>query len=70
MGNTEVLEVGSDRSAARAREDYVKAIHQLGTDGPVRGAALARYLGVSRVSVSEVLRDLVQRAYGSLRRGR
>jgi DtxR family Mn-dependent transcriptional regulator len=58
MGNTAVLEVGSDRSAARAREDYVKAIHQMGTDGPVRGAALARYLGVSRVSVSKAKRVL------------
>lgn len=58
MGNTTILEVGSDRSAARAREDYVKAIHQLGTDGPVRAAALARYLGVSRVSVSKAKRAL------------
>ncbi len=48
-----VLTVGSDRSKSRAREDYVKAIHQLGSAGPVKAAGLARYLGVSRVSVSK-----------------
>jgi DtxR family transcriptional regulator, Mn-dependent transcriptional regulator len=53
-----VLAVGSDRSASRAREDYVKAIHQLGAAGPVKAAALARYLGVSRVSVSKAKRLL------------
>jgi DtxR family Mn-dependent transcriptional regulator len=46
-----VLEVGSDRSAARAREDYVKAIYQLDAAGPVRAADVARYLGVTPVSV-------------------
>jgi DtxR family transcriptional regulator, Mn-dependent transcriptional regulator len=54
----DVLEVGSDRSASRAREDYVKAIHQLGNAGPVKAAGLARYLGVSRVSVSKAKRLL------------
>lgn len=54
----ELLSVGSDRSPARAREDYVKAIFQLGADGPVRAAALARYLKVSRVSVSKAKRLL------------
>lgn len=61
MGNkaaSELLAVGSDRSPARAREDYVKAIYQLGTQGPVRAAALARYLNVSRVSVSKAKRQL------------
>jgi DtxR family Mn-dependent transcriptional regulator len=61
MANTsrhELLSVGSDRSPARAREDYVKAIYQLGADGPVRSAALARYLKVSRVSVSKAKRLL------------
>jgi len=53
-----LLAVGSDRSPARAREDYVKAIYQLGSSGPVRAAALARYLGVSRVSVSKAKRLL------------
>ncbi len=53
-----LLAVGSDRSPARAREDYVKAIYQLGADGPVRAAALARYLKVSRVSVSKAKRLL------------
>jgi DtxR family Mn-dependent transcriptional regulator len=46
-----VLEVGSDRSALRAREDYVKAIHRLAEDGPVRAVDVARHLGVSPVSV-------------------
>jgi DtxR family Mn-dependent transcriptional regulator len=54
----ELLSVGTDRSAARAREDYVKAIYQLGADGPVRAAALARYMHVSRVSVSKAKRQL------------
>lgn len=60
MGNNaaELLAVGYDRSPARAREDYVKAIYQLGTQGPVRAAALARYLNVSRVSVSKAKRLL------------
>jgi DtxR family transcriptional regulator, Mn-dependent transcriptional regulator len=53
-----VLTVGSDRSASRAREDYVKAIYQLGDAGPVKAASLARYLGVSRVSVSKAKRLL------------
>ena len=54
----ELLSVGSDRSPSRAREDYVKAIFQLGAEGPVRAAALARYLKVSRVSVSKAKRLL------------
>lgn len=62
MGNkaaaAELLAVGTDRSSARAREDYVKAIYQLGADGPVRAAALARYMKVSRVSVSKAKRQL------------
>ena len=35
-----LLAVGSDRSPVRAREDYVKAIYQLGGGEPVRAAAL------------------------------
>lgn len=61
MGNkraSTLLAVGSDRSPARAREDYVKAIYQLGSQGPVRAAALARYLKLSRVSVSKAKRLL------------
>jgi DtxR family transcriptional regulator, Mn-dependent transcriptional regulator len=60
MGNkkAELLEVGVDRSPARAREDYVKAIYQLESGGPVRAAALARYLNVSRVSASKAKRLL------------
>jgi DtxR family transcriptional regulator, Mn-dependent transcriptional regulator len=54
----ELLTVGTDRSPARAREDYVKAIYQLGIQGPVRAAALARYLDVSRVSVCKAKRLL------------
>ena len=53
-----MLEVGSDRSPERAREDYLKAIHQLGAGEPVRAADLARYLGVSRVSVTKARRLL------------
>jgi DtxR family transcriptional regulator, Mn-dependent transcriptional regulator len=56
----DLLMVGSDRSHSRAREDYVKAIYQLGAGGPVRAAALARYLRVSRVSVSKAKRLLEQ----------
>lgn len=61
MGNKrqeELLAVGSDRSPLRAREDYVKAIYQLGGGEPVRAAAVARYLDVSRVSVSKAKRLL------------
>lgn len=61
MGNSaarELLAMGSDRSRARAREDYVKAIYQLGAQQPVRAASLARYLNVSRVSVSKAKRLL------------
>ena len=54
----DLLTVGSDRSPSRAREDYVKAIYQLGAGEPVRAAALARYLKVSRVSVSKAKRLL------------
>ncbi len=57
-GKPNLLMVGSDRSASRAREDYVKAIYQLGASEPVRAAALARYLHVSRVSVSKAKRQL------------
>ncbi|MGA2759964.1 MAG: metal-dependent transcriptional regulator [Candidatus Cybelea sp.] len=61
MGNKSspgLLTVGSDRSSSRAREDYVKAIYQLGGGAPVRAAAVARYLNVSRVSVSKAKRQL------------
>ncbi len=54
----QLLSVGSDRSPSRAREDYVKAIYQLSADGPVRAASLARYMRVSRVSVSKAKRLL------------
>ncbi len=53
-----LLEIGSDRSPMRAREDYVKALFQLGETGPVKAAELARYLGISRVSVSKAKRLL------------
>jgi DtxR family transcriptional regulator, Mn-dependent transcriptional regulator len=56
--NADLLTVGLDRSPARAREDYVKAIYQLGLGAPVRAAAVARYLNVSRVSVSKAKRLL------------
>jgi DtxR family Mn-dependent transcriptional regulator len=56
----DLLTVGLDRSPARAREDYVKAIYQLGRGTPVRAAAVARYLNVSRVSVSKAKRLLAQ----------
>ncbi|MBV9232900.1 MAG: metal-dependent transcriptional regulator [Candidatus Eremiobacteraeota bacterium] len=61
MGNEQqrgLLAVGVDRSPVRAREDYVKAIYQLGGGGPVRAAQLARYLNVSRASVSKAKRLL------------
>ena len=57
-GSPGLLTVGSDRSPSRAREDYVKAIYQLGGGAPVRAAAVARYLNVSRVSVSKAKRLL------------
>jgi len=56
-----------DRSAERAKQDYVKAILQLGAGLPVRAADLARYLDVSRAAVTKSRRileraRLVQRA--------
>lgn len=48
---TRILEAGSDRSAIRAREDYVKAIYRLAEGGPVRAVDVARHLAVSPVSV-------------------
>ncbi|HEY6485512.1 MAG TPA: metal-dependent transcriptional regulator [Candidatus Cybelea sp.] len=57
-GTVDLLTVGSDRSPLRAREDYVKAIYQIGGGAPVRAAAVARYLQVSRVSVSKAKRVL------------
>jgi DtxR family transcriptional regulator, Mn-dependent transcriptional regulator len=53
-----MLEVGSDRSALRAREDYVKAIYRLAEHGPVRAADVARHLDVSPVSVHKAKRLL------------
>ncbi len=53
-----MLEAGGDRSATRAREDYVKAIYQLGAAGPVRAADVARHLEVSAVAVSKAKRHL------------
>lgn len=47
-----------DRSRQRASEDYVKAIYHLTGDAPVRAAALARHLRVSRASVSKSRRVL------------
>lgn len=56
--STPVLTIGSDRSTLRAREDYVKAIFQLGDGEPVKAADVARYLGVTRVSTSKAKRLL------------
>ncbi len=50
----------ADRSHERARQDYVKAIYQLGNTGPVRAADLARHLGVTRASVSKFKRMLAR----------
>lgn len=47
-----------DRSRQRARQDYVKVIYQLGQEGPVRAAELARRLGLTRASVSKFKRML------------
>ncbi len=47
-----------DRSPERAREDYVKVIYQLAEQRPVRAVDLARYLGVTRASVSKFKRML------------
>lgn len=47
-----------DRSPERAKQDYVKAIYQLGGDTPVRSADLARYLAVSRAAVTKLRRTL------------
>lgn len=48
----------ADRSRERAREDYLKAIFHLGAGAPVRATDLARFLRVSRASVSKFRRVL------------
>ena len=45
-------------TAGRAREDYVKAIYQLGDGAPIAAAALARYLGISRAAITKFRRVL------------
>ena len=53
-----MVNMGADRSPERARQDYIKVIYQLGERKPVRAADLARYLGVTRASVSKFKRML------------
>ena len=53
-----MVNTSADRSRERARQDYVKVIYQLGQQGPVRAAHLARRLGVTRASVSKFKRML------------
>jgi DtxR family transcriptional regulator, Mn-dependent transcriptional regulator len=48
----------ADRSRQRAHEDYVKGIYQLAGNAPVRAVDLARYLHVSRPSVTKLRRSL------------
>ena len=60
----------SDRSPERAREDYVKAIYHLSGHAPVRAAELARYLRVSRASVSKSRRVLEVAGFVRASRGR
>jgi len=48
----------ADRSRQRAHEDYVKGIYQLAGNAPVRAVDLARYLHVSRPSVTKSRRSL------------
>ena len=59
----------SDRSPERAREDYVKAIYHLSGHAPVRAADLARYLRVSRASVSKSRRVLEAAGFVRASRG-
>jgi len=63
-------EARSDRSPERAREDYVKAIYHLSGPTPVRAADLARYLGVSRASVSKSRRALERAGFVRTSHGR
>jgi DtxR family transcriptional regulator, Mn-dependent transcriptional regulator len=53
-----MVNMGSDRSPERAREDYIKAIYQLSEGRSVRSVQLARHLGVTRASVSKFKRML------------
>ncbi|MCC6348231.1 MAG: metal-dependent transcriptional regulator [Candidatus Eisenbacteria bacterium] len=45
-------------SLTRSRQDYLKALHDLGQDAPVTVTALARRLGVSAPSVTNMLARL------------
>jgi DtxR family transcriptional regulator, Mn-dependent transcriptional regulator len=58
-----MVNAGGDRSPERARQDYCKAIYQLGGGEPVKSADVARRLGVSRASVSKLVRDLQRRGF-------
>jgi DtxR family transcriptional regulator, Mn-dependent transcriptional regulator len=59
-----------DRSRERACEDYVKAIYHLNGDAPVRAAALARHLRISRATVSKSRRVLESTGLVQASRGR
>lgn len=58
-------------ASRRAAEDYLEALLLLerGT-GDVRGAQLARHLGVSKASVSIAMKRLKQEGYVSVGKGR
>lgn len=58
-----MVNTGQDRSPERARQDYCKAIFQIGDGDAVKPSDVARRLGVSRASVSKLARDLQRRGY-------
>jgi DtxR family Mn-dependent transcriptional regulator len=60
----------ADRSRQRAHEDYVKGIYQLAGDAPVRAVDLARYLHVSRPSVTKLRRSLESSGFVQTSKGR
>ncbi len=51
---------GSAHTVSRSRENYLKALLQLGAGESVSGSALARHLGVSAPSVSNMLARLAE----------
>lgn len=44
-------------------ENYMKTIYQLKRNGPVRGAYIARELGVTKPTVSATIRELVDEGF-------
>ncbi|MDD9953230.1 MAG: metal-dependent transcriptional regulator [Candidatus Woesearchaeota archaeon] len=57
------LDLHADQRLRLAKEMYLKAILQLGKDGPVKPVDLVHCLGVTKGSVSEMLKKLAEEKF-------